>query len=235
MTKMKKILSAVLAVLLAVGLALTAAGCKKPGNTPEPDAHAGETWTFTVRVESESGAPLEGIGVYVYEDQEQTELTWFDKTDANGMISFTAPVKDGYRYAVLSDVPAGYLAEEMYSITGKENLFVLKAAAIEDLNPEDVRYKLGDTIGDFTVVDTNGDEYKLSEMLKSKKAVVLNFWYIECNPCRAEFPYMNEAYAEFAGDIGLIAMRRILLLSRASWNWISLWRWQILPGQICCS
>ena len=211
MTKMKKILAVILAVLLVAGLALTIVSCKKPdsGNASEPDAHEGETWTFTIQVTAEGGAPLEGIGVYVYEDQEQTELTWFDKTDANGMISFTAPVKDGYRYAVLSDVPAGYLAEEMYSITGKENLFVLKAAAIEDLNPEDVRYKLGDTIGDFTVVDTNGDEYKLSEMLKSKKAVVLNFWYIECNPCRAEFPYMNEAYAEFAGDIGLIAMNPV--------------------------
>jgi len=212
MTKTKKILLAVGAAVLVVCLALVLAFCGKPGSgEPDttPDAHEGEIWTFTVQLTAEGGAPLEGIGVYVYEDQEQTELTWFDKTDANGMISFAAPVKDGYRYAVLSDVPAGYIAEETYPITGKENLFVLKAAAIEDLDPEDVRYKLGDTIGDFTVVDTDGTEHKLSELLATKKAVVLNFWYIECNPCRAEFPYMNEAYAEYAGDIALIAMNPV--------------------------
>ena len=98
MTKTKKILLAVGAAVLVVCLALVLAFCGKPGSgEPDttPDAHEGEIWTFTVQLTAEGGAPLEGIGVYVYEDQEQTELTWFDKTDANGMISFTAPVKDG--------------------------------------------------------------------------------------------------------------------------------------------
>ena len=207
MTKMKKIFAKAWALLLVACMLVSMACCgkKDPDNT-QPDAHEGENWTFTIQVEAEGGAPLEGIGVYVYEDEEQTELTWFDKTDAEGKITFTAPVKDGYRYAVLSDVPAGYIAEKAYPITGKENLFVLKAAAMEDLDPEDVRYKLGDAIGDFTVTDTDGNEYTLSQLLETKKAVMLNFWFIECNPCRAEFPYMNEAYAEYAGDVALIAM-----------------------------
>ena len=202
MTKLRKILLVVCAVALVVSMA----SCKKPGGNDVPTEPSGDV-THTVRVTDESGVALEGVGVYVYEDEYQTELVWFNKTDAAGEMTFTAPA--GQYYAVLSDVPGNYVAEDMYTITEEQTIIVVKTASLDEVDPENVRYKLGDTIGDFTVVDTNGDEHKLSQLLQSKKAVVLNFWYIECNPCRAEFPYMNEAYIQYASDIALIAMNPV--------------------------
>ena len=56
------------------------------------------------------------------------------------------------------------------------------------------RYQLGDLMYDFTVVDTDGNELVLYELLEDYKAVVLNFWYTTCSACFYEFPYMVEAY-----------------------------------------
>ena len=49
-------------------------------------------------------------------------------------------------------------------------------------------------------------EIRVSELLEEKKAVVLNFWYLNCNPCRMEFPYLKEAYAEYKDEIEVIAV-----------------------------
>ena len=145
MTKLRKILLVVCAVALVVSMA----SCKKPGGNDVPTEPSGDV-THTVRVTDESGVALEGVGVYVYEDEYQTELVWFNKTDAAGEMTFTAPA--GQYYAVLSDVPGNYVAEDMYTITEEQTIIVVKTASLDEVDPENVRYKLGDTIGDFTVV-----------------------------------------------------------------------------------
>ena len=59
---------------------------------------------------------------------------------------------------------------------------------------------------DFTVTDTENNTYKLSELLQQKKAVVLNFWFEQCGPCKAEFPFMQQAFAQYSDDIALLAV-----------------------------
>jgi len=78
----------------------------------------------------------------------------------------------------------------------------------------DYVFTRGDMMCDFSVVAGDGDvtsstpttEYTLSELLKTKKAVVLNFWFENCGPCRAEFPYLQNAYKEYADDIEVLAI-----------------------------
>lgn len=48
---------------------------------------------------------------------------------------------------------------------------------------------------DFTVVDYNGNEVKLSDF--KGKPVVLNFWTTWCYYCKVEMPHFNEAYKEY--------------------------------------
>ena len=71
---------------------------------------------------------------------------------------------------------------------------------------EGVTFKRGDVFADMSVTTPDGTTYKISELLKEKKAVVLNFWYINCGPCEMEFPYMQEAYETYKEDIEILAV-----------------------------
>ncbi len=70
----------------------------------------------------------------------------------------------------------------------------------------ETRYRLGDTMGDYTLTDVNGVTYTFSDILREKKAIVLNFWFINCTPCCIEFPYLDEAYNEYKDDIEVLAI-----------------------------
>jgi len=71
---------------------------------------------------------------------------------------------------------------------------------------EGVVFKRGDVFADMSVTTPDGTTYKISEILKEKKAVVLNFWYINCGPCQMEFPYMQDAYENYQEDIEILAV-----------------------------
>lgn len=67
-------------------------------------------------------------------------------------------------------------------------------------------YNLGDYIGDYTVTDVNGNTHTFSDILKEKKAIVLNFWFINCGPCQMEFPYLQKAADTYGDDVTVIAI-----------------------------
>ena len=71
---------------------------------------------------------------------------------------------------------------------------------------EGVTFKRGDVFADMTVTTPDGTTYKISEILKEKKAVVLNFWFINCGPCEMEFPYMQKAYETYQDDLEILAV-----------------------------
>ena len=65
---------------------------------------------------------------------------------------------------------------------------------------------LGKPFPDFSVTDTDGNTFTLSEALKDHQAVLINFWATWCGPCRREFPFLNEAYEKYRDRVAFIAL-----------------------------
>jgi thiol-disulfide isomerase/thioredoxin len=65
---------------------------------------------------------------------------------------------------------------------------------------------LGKPFPDFTVTDTEGNTFTLSEALKDHKAALINFWATWCEPCAKEFPFLNEAYQKYGDRVAFIAL-----------------------------
>ena len=190
---MKKILSVLLVLtLLASMTALTA--CKKPLGG-----------TFTIEVFNEVGSPMSDIDVYIYRDADKSDLVAFSKTDKDGKMTFTDD-KGGDCLIVLGGVPKGYTVADTYAITGEVTRITLKTALRTDFDLATETVALGDVMFDFSFTDTDGTSYKLSDLLKTKKAVVLNFWYTNCGPCKMEFPHLQAAYELYADKLSLLAM-----------------------------
>ena len=65
---------------------------------------------------------------------------------------------------------------------------------------------LGKPFPDFTVTDTEGNPFTLSEQLASHDAVLINFWATWCQPCRAEFPSLQDAWEKYGDRVAFIAL-----------------------------
>ena len=209
MTKKKLLLLGGM-VILCLAICLSAAACSRDhGSDPsKPVGTTGAgTMDYTIEITSQTGAPLEEIGVYVYTDSTMSELVWFAKTDAEGKLSFSDIPSDNF-VAVLSGVPAGYLVEEYYPLTGELTQIKLEAGLME-VDLSQATFKLGDLMLDFSVTGPDGTVYKFSELLKQKDAVILNFWYLQCDPCKSEFPGMQSAYEQYSDKVALLAMNPV--------------------------
>ena len=199
---MNKNVRSVLCLLLCLATVLSFAACK-PNETLDPTA---EKASYTVRVVNQAGIALENVGVYVYEDSTQKELVWYESTDDKGEVRFTDWQRDTY-VAVLADVPTGYTVEDYYPLTDLTTEICLAAGTMT--GEEDITYQLGDMVMDFAFTATDGKEYTLKDLLENKQAVVLNFYFNGCQPCRNEFPYLQQAYEEYAHQVAVVAMNPV--------------------------
>ncbi|MBR4033701.1 MAG: redoxin domain-containing protein, partial [Clostridia bacterium] len=220
-------LSFILAMLMLLGVCLTA--CDGGGtedttpsdssdvttSAPDNTTSAPDNTTtapdvnkipYTVEVVSEGGLKIKDVTVLIYSDATLTVMNGYAKTDENGIASFNLPADITTYHAVLTDVSEGYELADSYPLSGSETKITLSSAIITDSSISGVRYKLGDIMHDFTVKTTDGETFTLSEALKTKKAVLINFWYINCSWCQEEFPYMNSVYQQYSDDIAVIAL-----------------------------
>ena len=65
---------------------------------------------------------------------------------------------------------------------------------------------LGKPLPDFTVTDSEGKTFTLSEALKDHEAVVINIWATWCGPCEREFPLLNNLYEKYSDRVAFIAL-----------------------------
>ena len=59
---------------------------------------------------------------------------------------------------------------------------------------------LGATAPPFSLRTPEGKLITLKQQLRGRKAILVNFWYYNCAPCRAEFPEFESLYKQFASQ-----------------------------------
>ena len=155
----------------------------------------------TVTILSEIEAPMADVGIYVYSDESQADMITFVKTDENGVAKIDKTIPEG-AVIVLSGIPKGYAVAKSYTLTQVDTKIILEISLLQERTTVGV----GDIMFDFTVTDTDGKEHTLSKLLEEKDAVVLNFWFAGCDPCKMEFPSLAKAYETHGQDIALLAM-----------------------------
>ena len=187
-----------IAMTIAVVMVMAMAGCVQ-----EPPVM--QEVTYTVTVQNRAGTPLEKCKVDIYTNDTLSSEVYTGITDKNGQISFTTVETDSY-VAVVSKQPDGYAVEESYRLAGESTQIVLSPAVLTEEDMDTVEYSLGDAMMDFSVTTPEGETLVLSEILQDKKAVVLNFWFLNCNPCKMEFPYIQQGYEQFGDDIEVLAL-----------------------------
>ena len=159
--------------------------------------------TYTVSVKNKSGMSLGNIAVYVYADNTHKELVEAGTTNSSGIASFT--LKQSGKYSVvLGSVPVGYQVLNGYSFSGTNANIILASSVIKGELPYSL--KEGDIMYDITVIAPDGKTYTISEILKKKDMVVLNFWFANCSWCIKEFPYINDAYAQYKDKVEFLAI-----------------------------
>lgn len=206
MKNLKKLLSVILVIALTLSMTAMLAACDSGEETPEQQTQeAVGSATYNVTVTTVGGMAMEGLDLYVYADSSLADLKGYGKTDENGQASFELPKAEGYVVAI-SDAPKGYAVESSYSFSGNTANITLTSSVITDSSLSEVTLGLGDVMVDFTVTSVQGETFTLSEVLKEKDMVLLNFFFTTCGPCANEFPYMNEAYEMYSDDVAVIAL-----------------------------
>lgn len=61
-----------------------------------------------------------------------------------------------------------------------------------------------DAAPNFTLTDIDGNEFSLSDY--QGKVVLLDFFYIDCPPCREEMPHLKTLHEEFGEDLVIISI-----------------------------
>ena len=203
----------ILSFLLALAMLLTmAAACGKdggPGTSDKAgisgDTGSGVATDYTVSLKTAGGMAMTGIDVYVYADSSLGDMKTFGQTNDKGTVSFNLPESSLYAI-VLSGVPKGYDVKDYYTFDGDTAIITLTSALITTEDLSSATLKLGDVMYDFTVTTPDGEKITLSEMLKEKKMVLINFWYTSCSWCVTEFPYMEQAYQQYKDKVGIVAV-----------------------------
>ena len=205
MKRLKSLLVTALVALLSVAFILPMAACK--------DDPVGEDANNLIYVTSMGGMALKNVTVDLLKDGESLGAKL---TDEEGKVTYSLTGNTEYTVK-LSGLPAGFLPQSSYTVTASSEPIYIRVGSkiIAEGKPKNV-YNNGDVLYDFeqtyyTYNSTSGKiesrKAKLSDFFsEGKKAVLLNFWYAGCGPCRAEMPSIINAYKKYSDKIMVLGI-----------------------------
>lgn len=176
--------------------------CKRCGQE-DPSISKEVIYTVTIRAGKDYVA---GATVEVYTDGDIPAARGV--TNSKGVATMTLLSAQSYR-VVLSDIPDGFAAKESYTFSStRVNINLSVVSFISPTDHSKANYKAGSTMGDFTLTDTDGISYTLSKLLKDKDLIILDFWFVNCGPCKAEFPYFEAINGKY-DNVQLLTLNHI--------------------------
>ena len=222
------IIAGISCVLIAVVVLIAVLGGGKEPDGPSGgpggnNGGSGKTVTYSITVVTKGGMAFNKLPVYIHEIEDGSIGDMVDggygATDENGKVSFKLP-EGGEYAAVINNTVAldGYDALDFYPLVSADLKIVISSSVIPETILSGVTYNPGSVMHDFTVNSTvlvddgkgglkfEDQVFTLSEALKTKKAVLINFWYTTCSWCITEFPYMQKAYENYSDDLAIIAL-----------------------------
>lgn len=113
-------------------------------------------------------------------------LLYNDKGDALGMDKLSLMTNSEFRPIFYADAQ-GNIKAIVFENKAEHPILVEK-------NPE-AEFTQGEYALDFIAKDLNGTMVKLSDL--RGKVVVLNFWFIKCQPCIMEMPDLNDLVSQY--------------------------------------
>lgn len=172
------------------------------GNSNNPDGTA----DYTVVIKTAGGIPVPDVTLSVLLDG---NIKDYGATDRNGSITFKLPKNNNYVVSV-KNPPAGYKFDNSYKLNEAGTVITTPTSLIENEENKTptgtATYGLGSVMLDYAFKTVDGTTVKLSEILKTKKAILINFFFTTCGPCQNELPYMVSSYEKHKDDIEVIAI-----------------------------
>lgn len=172
----------------------------------DPTQYESDENAYVINTVSMGGMPIDNVHVTVSKNGQ----TVIEGISQNGGVKFGGIDFQDYDLSY-DDLPQGYhedeegtvkhLTADTLKVTTKFN-----SSVIVSNMPSGWQYSLGDVMYNFSYTDHNGWTVTLSELLQTKKAVILNFWATWCSPCASEFPALNSVYNKYKNDIEVIAL-----------------------------
>lgn len=161
------------------------------------------TMNLTITIKTDKNAYMPNITVHIYVAD---ALIASNQTNASGVARFTIPACDEY-VVRLTEVPEDLECKESYTYSSAYGNIVLKTKSTITMDDHSqANYQVGSTMGDFILTDSDGNSHRLYELLAENNAVILNFWFANCSPCKHEFPFFNAAYEQYKDRIPLLAI-----------------------------
>ena len=205
-----KLVKNILILLLILSTLFSVLSCQKDDAENGGNDKNGEFTSCEITVKNPLGKPLSGVTVYLHLDGESDYNICAAPatTNVEGKVTFNLNSSDKYSVQ-LANYPVAYIAK---SGINRNERYVIDSEKLEislevgDGTVVPKTYSKWDYMSNFTVVDIDGNDYTLYEMLAEKKAVVLNYWFYNCGYCTLEFPYLNEAYNSNKDKVALLAI-----------------------------
>ena len=168
---------------------------------------AEETTKRVARTDSEGKPVLDDQGRIIYT---QNAYAVFDSEDISELGEYTIEVS-GY--------PEGYhlndnTTTQTLARNGWNGIVTITPSGILSGNaPNGTLYEIGEIVHDFSVTASDGSTWTLSDQFKpveeggeGKDLVLLNFWATWCNPCKMEFPAINNASISYQDEVSVLAV-----------------------------